>query len=78
MATYRLYFLNPRSSHIEGFEEYEAGGDPAAIERAETCRDRAPLELWSGCKKIHRIEGLAQIPAPGRVPARRLSLFARN
>ena len=55
MATYRLYLLNPRTSRIQGFEEYEADGDVEAIERADLSRDRAPLELWSGCKKIHRI-----------------------
>ena len=79
MATYRLYLLNPRTNRIEGFEEYEADGDVEAIERADRSRDRAPLELWSGCKKIHRIEGLAQTAsAPARIPARRLSLFSRN
>ena len=78
MATYRLYLLNPRTNRIQGFEEYEADGDVEAIERADRSRDRAPLELWSGCKKIHRIEAVAQSPAPARVPARRLSLFSRN
>jgi hypothetical protein len=77
MATYRLYFLDPHARHIEAFEEYEAGGDAEAIERADTRRDRAPLELWSGCKKVHRIDGFAQIPArPAYSPRRRLSLFA--
>lgn len=62
MVYYRLYFLNPHSGHIDGFEEYHATDDVAATERAaEYCGD-VPLELWSGRRKIrhfppgHRLE----------------------
>lgn len=56
MTYYRLYFMNERTGHIERFEEFEAVGDESAIERADDFSARAPLELWSGCQKIYRLE----------------------
>jgi hypothetical protein len=64
MAYYRLYFMDRRTGHIDRFEEFDAAGDAAAIERAERHSAAAPIELWSGAKKIFRLEATAQI-APG-------------
>lgn len=58
VAYYRLYFMNRNNGHIDRFEEFEAAGDVSAIERAESRCASAPLELWSGCQKIFRLDPL--------------------
>jgi hypothetical protein len=66
MAYYRLYVLDPRSNRIMGFEEFEAVSDDAAMIQAEQKRGARPLELWSGCKRIHRVSSLGESAAPSR------------
>jgi hypothetical protein len=66
MTYYRLYFMNGRTGHIERFEEFEAVGDDAAIERADGNGAKAPLELWSGCQKIYRLEPPSAAALPGQ------------
>ena len=68
MAYYRLYFMNRRTGHIERFEEFDAAGDAAAIERAERHSAAAPIELWSGTKKIFRLDPASQVASGARAP----------
>ena len=75
MASYRLYFMDPRSGHIERVEPFEANGDEDAIARAESHRSAAPLELWSEDRKVHRLERSPQL-APG--PDRAVSVGDRR
>ena len=66
MARYRLYFMHARSGHIERFEEFDAADDTSAIERAQGQGGAAPLELWSGARKVYRLEPKPRL-APGAV-----------
>lgn len=53
---YRLYFMDPRSGHIIRFAEYQAPDDQAAIGLAQEQEGANPLEIWSGHRKVGRIE----------------------
>jgi hypothetical protein len=74
MAYFRLYLLNPQTGRIENFEEFEAGSDAEAIERADRHSHQAAVELWCGARKIHRREplhfagGSAAAVRPPRTP----------
>jgi hypothetical protein len=57
MAYYRLYQLHGPKNEVEGFEEFEAGDDIEAIDRAESFRRLNPMELWSEHRKVHRWDG---------------------
>ena len=59
MSYYRLYYLNPRSGHIDRFEEFEAEDDTGALSHAERRLDHSPLELWSGGRKIVHLDPVA-------------------
>jgi len=72
MACYRLYFMDRHSGHIERFEEFEAAGDGAAIQLSEGRGHDGALELWSGGRKVFRLEALPQL-APGTLPAPRVA-----
>ena len=52
LPSYRLYFLDPQSARILGFEEIEAESDAAAIEQAEQRRGDKPMELWCRARKV--------------------------
>lgn len=53
---YRLYFMDPRTGHIIRFDEYEAPDDQAALTQAREQEGANPLEVWSGHRKVGRIE----------------------
>ena len=59
MTYYRLYFLDAQARHIKAFEEFEAESEVEAIARADSQGGRGPCELWSGRRKLHRVEGAA-------------------
>lgn len=59
MTYYRLYFLDAQARHIKGFEEFEAASDAEAIARVDTHPTCGPCELWSGRRKLHRVERAA-------------------
>jgi hypothetical protein len=56
MRRYRLYFLDSRTGRIDHFEEFEARDDDHALDLIEPRIGDAPLELWSGGRKIGRFE----------------------
>ena len=68
MNYYRLYFMHPMSGHIERFAEYEAPDDAAALDLAVEHAGEHPLELWSGHRKVKRIEALAEQPVARAQP----------
>jgi hypothetical protein len=59
MAHYRLYILD-EADHILRREEFELPDDQQALTKAKQFVDGKALELWSGAKRIARIE-----PEPG-------------
>lgn len=61
MAYYRLYFLDPASGHIDRFEEFDAADDGAAVAVASQSIGEAPLELWSGARKVQRLDAVQTI-----------------
>jgi hypothetical protein len=54
MPYYRLYFFAGSTGRIEQFREFEIHDDLAAIRQAHEWRSIAPMELWSGARKIRR------------------------
>ena len=68
MAHYRLYFMHAISGHIERFEEFDAVDDSVAIEQADRHSEAAPIEVWSGARKVYRREAAPRL-APGAVAA---------
>ncbi|MDQ4087901.1 MAG: hypothetical protein M3177_07835 [Pseudomonadota bacterium] len=69
MAYYRLYFMNPRTGRIQRFEEFDAPSDAQAIDRCQRHRAAAPFELWSGAKKIYRLDPLPQSGSDWLLPS---------
>ena len=55
MPDYRLYFLDG-DSHIHGSEDICAGDDGAAISLAQDWAEKGPLELWTGSRKVWRLD----------------------
>lgn len=56
MTYYRLYFMDPESDRIHRFEEFQAVEETEAIARAEWACQAVPVELWSGRRKVRRLE----------------------
>lgn len=56
MFDYRLYFMKPQTGQILRFAEYQAPNDEAAISLAREEEGNHALELWSGGRKVQRIE----------------------
>jgi len=54
MTYYRLYFFTGPSGRIDQFREFEMPDDLAAIRQAALWRGTAPMELWSGARKVRR------------------------
>ena len=54
MTSYRLYFMNRKSGHIDRFEEFEASNDLRAREIAALRLGDGPAELWTGHRKVER------------------------
>ena len=63
LTTYRLYFLDPQSGRILGFEEIEATSDAAAIDLAEHQRGDKPMELWCRARKVQHWPTLFSPPS---------------
>lgn len=61
MLYFRLYFMSPRSGHIERFAEFEASDDIAAIALASEHEGHQPLELWCEHRKVKRFD-LVSLP----------------
>jgi hypothetical protein len=56
MPHYRLYKLD-KSDHIVGLpEEFELDNDQQALATAKQFVDGKALELWSGTRRVARIE----------------------
>ncbi len=77
MTYYRLYFMDPRSGHICRFEEFETAAEDEAIERAEQACRASPVELWSGRRKVHRVEPRPLLPPEPTANRSRASLWRR-
>jgi hypothetical protein len=56
MASYRLYFMDPQSGHIEHFDEFAAANDTAAIDYTLQQELMRPIELWCRHRKVCRID----------------------
>jgi len=54
MIYYRLYYLDRFSGHIDHFREFEADGDEAAIDLAQSWSNGRPMELWNRHRKLKR------------------------
>jgi hypothetical protein len=65
MPIYRLYLLDPRSGHIDGFEEVSSADDVGAICLVNDRTLSVPAELWLGSRKVARFDAPPQ-PAPRR------------
>lgn len=66
MPDYRLYHLDPHTGHINKAEELFAADDVAAMYEVQQRACAHPFELWSGSRKVGRvdaiIEGAASAP----------------
>lgn len=62
MSHYRLYFMNPRSGHIESFVALEAPDDQRAMALARAHVGDHPLELWCAGRKAGRLDALDIVP----------------
>ena len=71
MPGYRLYRMNPHSGHIDGVEEFHSGDDVEAILLVQNRTHDAPLELWSGGRKVMRLDAPAETGASAAAPAAR-------
>jgi hypothetical protein len=56
VSYYRLYFMNPRSGHIERFTELEVTTDEEAIDVALGHMGDFALELWNERRKVAHME----------------------
>jgi len=54
MPGFRIFYIDERSGHITGSHDFTAEDDIGAIRQAEEFRTGAPMELWSGSRKIKR------------------------
>jgi len=71
MPEYRLYRLSPESGHITAAEEMVAADDVAAVHEVRQRRFDVPVELWSGKRKVTRIDATPEGAAVAHPPARR-------
>ena len=56
MATYRLYFFQPRSHGLVRFADFEAASDAHARDLALERRGELALELWNDRHKLAEID----------------------
>ncbi len=56
MSSYRIYFMNHASGHIERASDLEAASDREAVRKVRSLRVAGPLELWCGARKLLRLE----------------------
>jgi hypothetical protein len=64
MPIYRLYLLDPRNGHIDGYEDISSADDVGAICLVNDRALSVPAELWLGSRKVVRFD------APPRSAAR--------
>jgi hypothetical protein len=58
--------MNPHSGHIDGVEEFHSGDDVEAILLVQNRRREGPAELWSGARKVMRLDAPSDAVGPGR------------
>lgn len=56
MTHYRLYTLDGRTDGINAAEDFEAEDDAGANREAARRQKLAGLEMWSGRRKVARLE----------------------
>lgn len=56
MPSFRVFYIDERSGHITGSHDYTAEDDLDAIRQADNFLTGAPMELWTGSRKIKRWE----------------------
>lgn len=56
MPEYRLYRLHPLSGHITGTEHMHECDDVAAVHAIQLRRFAVPVELWTGGRKVTRLD----------------------
>lgn len=64
MPGFRIFYMDQRSGHITGSQDFSADDDLDAVKQAEAFFAGAPMELWTGNRKIKRWE--APIPRDER------------
>jgi hypothetical protein len=52
MNSYRLYFMDRFSGHIDNHREFVADDDDRALEIADAWFNGSPMELWTGTRKL--------------------------
>lgn len=60
MPEFRIFYLDASSDRITASHDFSADDDLDAIQRAGEFRTFAPMELWSGDRKIKRWEASDQ------------------
>jgi hypothetical protein len=63
MPGYRLYRMNPLSGHIDGVEEFHSGDDVEAILLVQNRTRDVAVELWSGSRKVVRLDASPEVAA---------------
>ena len=66
MPHYRLYRLDPYSGHITSSERMHEADDVAAVHAIQLRRFAMPVELWTGGRKVTRLDA----PPPERPSAK--------
>ena len=61
MVWFRLYFLS--GERITSFNEFEAADDSDALRLATELAAGADVELWSGKRKVARLQESEPVPA---------------
>lgn len=66
MPKYRLYRLDPYSGHITSSEHMHEADDVAAVHAVQRRRFTVPVELWTGDRKVTRLDAPAERVPPSR------------
>lgn len=61
MPSYRLYFMDPHTGHIDRSEDFAASDDVEAIHQIARRPREMPVELWRDGRKVLRIDAAADI-----------------
>lgn len=73
MPSYRLYFMDAHTGHIDRYEDFAASDDVEAIHRISQRPREVPVEIWRDGKKVLRIDAAADLWSryqAGDLPAR--------
>ena len=68
MPVYRLFFLDPDSGRIQGFEDVASADDVGAICLVGERPLAGPAELWLGSRKVVRLEPAPASASRGLMP----------